>query len=56
MSKIEKTPKRRSVRVNRGGGCYYGPRIAQIAYRRVDDPAGGAVLGFRLLEVLDEQD
>ena len=56
MSKTEKTPKKRSFRVNRGGCWAYGTRNAQIAYRRVDDPAGGAVLGFRLLEVLDEQD
>ena len=54
MSKTEKTPKLWSYRVNRGGRWAYGTQNAQVAYRRVNDTDGGAALGFRLLEVLDE--
>ena len=58
MSKTpKKTPKKRSDRVRRGGSWYYGPLYAQVAYRNYDAPDGRYYnLGFRLVEVLDEQD
>ena len=55
MSKTEKTPKKRSYRVLRGGGWSLDPQYARVAIRSNDAPGyRGNALGVRLVEVLDE--
>ena len=55
MSKTEKTPKKRSNRVNRGGSWNRVPQFARVAIRIYDDPGFRySFLGVRLVEVLDE--
>jgi formylglycine-generating enzyme required for sulfatase activity len=56
MSKTKKTPKRRISHLFRGGGWTdSGSQSARAAFRSFAAHAD-AVLGFRLVEVLDEQD
>ena len=58
MSKTEKTPKQRSLRIMRGGGWFWGPQYARVRRRNFCFTPGNrdVVLGVRLVEVLDEQD
>ena len=55
MSKTEKTPKKRSARVLRGGRWYCDPQSARVAIRGDGGPGfRNSFLGVRLVEVLDE--
>ena len=57
MTKTEKTPKKRSNRVNRGGSWISVPQNARVAHRVNGAPGiRSGLLGVRLVEVLDEQD
>jgi formylglycine-generating enzyme required for sulfatase activity len=57
MSKTEKTPKWRSDRVFRGGSSFRNPHLTHVASRfSAGVSCARYGLGFRLLEVLDEQD
>ena len=57
MNKPEKTPKKEFHRVDRGSSWNFEQPIPRAAYRRIGVPTDRSpVLGFRLLEVLDEQD
>ena len=55
MTKTEKTPKKRSFRVLRGGSWNYVPQFARVV-NRSSDATGNRYgnLGVRLVEVLDE--
>jgi hypothetical protein len=57
MSKTEKAPKKESSRVDRGGSWSSTPQYARLGWRgNVVPGARGDYIGFRLVEVLDEQD
>ena len=58
MSKTETAPEKKWVdRVRLGGSWYYRPLLARRSHRHVSTKCNSsAYLGFRLVEVIDEQD
>ena len=58
MSKTETTPeKKRGSCLNRGGSWSFFPQHARSAVRLADAAqTQSSLLGFRLVEVIDEQD
>ena len=54
MSKTKKTPEKK--RFYRGGFWTVVPRFARVAHRGIAAQTQSSLLGFRLVEVIDEQD